>query len=105
MVTVALMLKLLSIKSGENSLANIEGKKMKRQYYIDNLRWIWIVLLIPFHTAMAWNCWESNYIWFHKNKILSSFVIFIHPYYMPLLFLLAGMSMKYALEKRFPILS
>ena len=100
MVTVALMLKLLSIKSGENSLANIEGKKMKRQYYIDNLRWIWIALLIPFHTAMAWNCWESNYIWFHKNKILSSFVIFIHPYYMPLLFLLAGMSMKYALEKR-----
>lgn len=73
---------------------------MKRQYYIDNLRWIWIVLLIPFHAAMAWNTWEGNYIWFHGNKILSSFVIAICSFYMPLLFVLAGMSMNFALRKR-----
>ncbi|NLG03883.1 MAG: acyltransferase family protein [Clostridia bacterium] len=73
---------------------------MKRQHYIDNLRWICILILIPFHTAMAWNTWESNYIWFGTDKFLSSFVIFVCPYYMPLLFVLAGMSMNFALRKR-----
>lgn len=71
-----------------------------RKYYIDNLRWLWIVLLIPFHAAMAWNCWEGNYIWFCENKVLSSFVILISPWYMPLLFVLAGMSARYAMRNR-----
>lgn len=73
---------------------------MKRQYYIDNLRWIWIVILIPFHAAMAWNTWEGNYVWFQGSKVLSSFIIMICSFYMPLLFVLAGMSMNYALRKR-----
>ena len=73
---------------------------MKRQYYVDNLRWIWILLLIPFHTAMAWNTWEGNYIWFCPNKPLSTFVIMVCPFYMPLLFVLAGMSIRFALQKR-----
>ena len=73
---------------------------MKRQYYVDNLRWIWILLLIPFHAAMAWNTWEGNYIWFCPNKPLSTFVIMVCPFYMPLLFVLAGMSMRFALQKR-----
>lgn len=73
---------------------------MKRQYYIDNLRWICIVLLLPFHAAMSWNTWESNYIHFQGNKLVSSIVIMISPYYMPLLFVLAGMSMNFALRKR-----
>lgn len=71
-----------------------------RKYYIDNLRWLWIVNLVPFHAAMAWNCWEGNYLWFHENRILSSFVIFVAQWYMPLLFILAGMSSRYALQKR-----
>ncbi len=73
---------------------------MTRKYFIDNLRWICILTLIPFHSAMAWNTWESNYIWFGESKVVSSFVIFICSFYMPLLFVLAGMSMKYALKKR-----
>lgn len=72
-----------------------------RKYYIDNLRWFWILLLIPFHAAMAWNCWEEgNYIWLYENKILSSLIIFISPWFMPLLFVLSGMSARYALKQR-----
>lgn len=75
--------------------------KAERKYYIDNLRWACILLLIPFHAAMAWNCWgEGNYIWFQNHKGLSAFVILISPWYMPLLFVLAGMSAKYSLQKR-----
>lgn len=72
----------------------------ERKYYIDNLRWFWIILLIPFHTAMAWNNWEGSYIWFHESKILSSLVMFISPWFMSLLFVLAGMSARYSLNRR-----
>lgn len=72
-----------------------------RKQYIDNLRWISILLLIPYHAAMAWNVWkEPNYIFFSGSKIISSIVVFFSPYFMPLLFLLAGISTKYALNKR-----
>lgn len=75
--------------------------KSDRKYYIDNLRWVCILLLIPFHAAMAWNCWgEDNYIWFSANKGLSTFITLISPWYMPLLFVLAGMSARYSLQKR-----
>ena len=49
---------------------------------------------------MAFSTWEGNYIWLHGNKVLSSLVIFIAPWYMPLLFVLAGMSAKYAMNRR-----
>ncbi|MBQ8122004.1 MAG: acyltransferase [Ruminococcus sp.] len=72
-----------------------------RKHYIDNLRWLAILLLIPYHAAMAWNVWEEpNYVFFHGSKVLSSLIVFFSPYYMPLLFLLAGISTKYALQKR-----
>ncbi len=72
-----------------------------RKHYIDNLRWLAILLLIPYHAAMAWNSWEEpNYIFFQGNKMISSLIVFFSPYYMPLLFLLAGISTKYALRKR-----
>ena len=50
---------------------------------------------------MAWNVWgEPYYISFEGNRIISSIVVFFSPYFMPLLFVLAGMSTKYALQKR-----
>ena len=73
----------------------------ERKYYIDNLRWFCILLLIPFHSAMAWNCWgEGNYIWLYENKILSSLITIISPWFMPLLFVLAGMSARCSLKRR-----
>lgn len=72
-----------------------------RKHYIDNLRWIILLILIPYHTAMAWNAWsEPNYIYFEENRFISSIIVFFSPYFMPLLFVLAGVSTKYALQKR-----
>ncbi len=72
-----------------------------RKHYIDNLRWTCILLLIPFHAAMAWNCWgEGNYVYFGSNKALSSVITTISPWYMPLLFLLAGVSARFAFQRR-----
>ena len=72
-----------------------------RKHYIDNLRWIMLLILIPYHTAMAWNAWgEPNYIYFEGNRFISSIIVFFSLYFMPLLFVLAGVSTKFALQKR-----
>ena len=72
-----------------------------RKHYIDNLRWIIILLLIPYHAAMAWNVWgEPNYMYFGHNNPISSIVVFLSPYLMPSLFLIAGMCARFSLQKR-----
>lgn len=76
-------------------------KMNHRKCYLDNLRWLCILMLLPFHAAMAFNTWgEANYIWFNENRILSSFIILIEPWYMPLLMVIAGISARYSLAKR-----
>ncbi|MBR1675576.1 MAG: acyltransferase [Eubacterium sp.] len=73
----------------------------RRVHYIDNLRWITVSLLILFHAAIAYNTWEeANYIFFEPVKGLAAIVSFISPWFMPLMFLLAGVSSKYSLGKR-----
>lgn len=72
-----------------------------RKHYIDNLRWMILLVLIPYHTAQAWNVWgEPNYVFFEGNRWISSIIVFFSPYFMPLLFVLAGISTKLALQKR-----
>lgn len=72
-----------------------------RKHYIDNLRWLTLLLLIPYHTAQAWNVWgEPNYIFFEGNKLISSIIVFFSPYFMPILFVLSGISTRFALQKR-----
>lgn len=79
----------------------LQKPSAKRKAYIDNLRLFCILLLFPYHAAMAWNAWgEANYILFGANTAISSFVAAVSPWYMPLLFVLAGVSMKYSLKRR-----
>ena len=78
-----------------------EEYSTKRVYYIDNLRWMTVSLLILYHAAMAYNTWgEANYIFLGEVKPISSVVVFISPWFMPLMFLLAGISSKFSLKKR-----
>ncbi len=73
----------------------------ERKHYIDNLRNMTILLLFPVHTFMIWNDFGSQfYIWLGESKILSTCIVLINPWFMPLLFVLAGISARYALEKR-----
>ena len=77
------------------------GKRAPRKHYIDNLRNFTILLLFPVHTFMIWNNFGSGfYIWEGENKLLSTCIVLVNPWLMPLLFVLAGMSARYALEKR-----
>lgn len=76
-------------------------KSSSRKHYLDNLKWMILLILIPFHTAQAYNVWgEPNYVFIDGNRIISGIIVFFSPFFMPLLFVIAGISTKYALKKR-----
>ena len=76
-----------------------------RKHWIDNLRWVTVLLVLFYHV-----------IYFYNNKGVfggiggfgdgpqyQDVVMYIlYPWFMPLLFILAGISARYALEKRSP---
>ncbi len=79
-----------------------EAANMGRNYYIDNLRWLAILLLFPFHAAQIWSGGEYSgfYIWSHTSTVFYVFSTAVYPWYMTFLFAIAGMSCKYSLLKR-----
>lgn len=74
-----------------------------RKNYIDNIRIVCILLLFPFHTSMIYNNWnEIFYITGIPLNLPSLFVSLVYPWWMTLLFTIAGISSAYALKKRTP---
>ncbi|WP_167957070.1 acyltransferase family protein [Anaerosporobacter faecicola] len=71
-----------------------------RKNYIDNLRSFIIVLLFPFHTSRMYTTFEINYVQGDVAIGHDFFVAFTSAWFMYMLFLLAGMSTVYSLEKR-----
>ena len=73
-----------------------------RRHDIDNLRWGMILLLFPFHAALVFGGGEFGgfFVWLHKNVFLHAFVTFVYPWFMSLLFVLAGISARFSLKKR-----
>lgn len=75
--------------------------KPARRYDIDWLRVLAVLLLFPFHSARIFDTFST---WYVKNaelsEALTNFIFIIHPWHMPLLFLLAGMSTWFALSFR-----
>ena len=72
-----------------------------RKYYIDNIRILCILLLFPFHTCMVFNTFgDPFYVFSAPVEICSQFVVAVYPWWMMLLFTIAGISSAYALKKR-----
>lgn len=72
-----------------------------RKYFIDNIRTLCILLLFPFHTCMIFNTFgDSFYVFSAPVKAFSEFVVVVYPWWMTLLFTIAGISSSYALKKR-----
>ncbi len=71
-----------------------------RKHFVDNLRWIAVMGLVPYHTLMLYNTFESFYVWVRGVPALNTVLLAIYPFYMPLLFALAGMSARYSLARR-----
>lgn len=72
-----------------------------RKNYADNLRSFTVLLLFPVHTFMIRNDFGTKfYIWLGESRLLSTLIAAVNPWFMPLLFVLAGIAARHSLEKR-----
>ena len=70
-----------------------------RKYYIDNIRSLCVLLLFPFHSAYIFNNLnEAFYVNGAPSEALTAVDLFIYPWWMTGLFVLAGLSARYALQ-------
>lgn len=72
-----------------------------RKNYIDNIRWITVCIVIVYHIIYIFNCSGviSN-IDVQGIPQLDTLLAFVYPWFMCLLFIIAGMSARFALQKR-----
>lgn len=77
---------------------------MGRLLFIDNLRWMCILLLFPVHTAFIFSAgWFGYYVSSgYPSRAALGIAVAVEPWIMPLLFCIAGLSARFALQKRTP---
>lgn len=81
-----------------------------RKHYLDNIRWITIVLVVLFHTFFYFNnigvpaAFEGlpEYLPTNSYRLDSLFQYFVYPWFMLLLFIVAGIAAFYSLQNRTP---
>ena len=76
-----------------------------RKHWIDNLRWVTVLLVLLYHVIYFYNNKDvfggiggfGPYPEWHQYQDVVMYILY--PWFMPLLFILAGISARYALEK------
>lgn len=73
-----------------------------RKFYLDNIRWATVLLVIAYHVFYMFNAVGvlGGVGKFSDVQYQDAILYFVYPWFMVLLFLIAGMSAKYALEKQ-----
>ena len=76
-----------------------------RKYWIDNLRWVTVLLVLLYHVFYFYN--NKGVIGgiggFGDGPQYQDIIMYVlYPWFMPLLFILAGVSARYALERHSP---
>ncbi|MGB9845675.1 acyltransferase family protein [Methanothermobacter tenebrarum] len=71
-----------------------------RKYYLDNLRWLIILLLFPYHVLLIYSNIGSYYFHAGNSVIANTFILSLAPWFMQLLFTIAGIATYYSLKKR-----
>lgn len=73
----------------------------ERKNYLDNIRWMTVILVMVYHVVYIFNSQGvlSN---FHVQgiEVLDGFLYIVYPWFMAILFVVAGASARYALSKR-----
>lgn len=72
-----------------------------RKYWLDNIRWGTVMLVVIYHVFYIFNA--SNVFGsigkFERVQYQDSILYFVYPWFMVLLYVVSGISTKYALEK------
>ena len=86
----------------DNVKNNCKGVMFVRKYYLDNIRWITVVIVVIYHVFYMYN---AEGILGGLGKITSVpvqpydiFQYFVYPWFMPVLFLVSGISSRLYLE-------
>lgn len=79
-----------------------EKDNQKRFYFIDNLRWVTVVLVLIYHVFYNFNALGvfGGIGGFAEHQWQDVVGTVLYPWFMTLMFLLAGMSSRYALQHR-----
>lgn len=74
---------------------------MERKHYLDNIRWITVVLVVIYHVIYIFNSQGvlSNF-GVQGIRQLDDFLFLVYPWFMVLLFVVSGASSRYALTKK-----
>ncbi len=74
----------------------------QRHYFIDNLRWVIVVLVLIYHVFYNFNAQGvfGGIGGFAERQWQDVVCTVLYPWFMTLMFLLAGMSSRYALQRR-----
>ena len=75
---------------------------MKRKTYLDNIRWATVVLVLVYHAFYYFNAQGAlgGFGPFTQVQYQDAILYFVYPWFMVLLFVIAGISARYALQKR-----
>ena len=71
-----------------------------RKHYLDNLRWFSVLAVVLYHVFFMFNALGGlSFKTFSEVQYQDSIIYFLYPWIMVILFLIAGMSSRYYLEK------
>ncbi|MGM9604834.1 MAG: acyltransferase family protein [Faecousia sp.] len=75
---------------------------MKRKTYLDNIRWATVVLVLIYHVFYYFNAQGvfGGFGPFTQVQYQDVILYFVYPWFMALLFVIAGISARYSLQKR-----
>lgn len=75
-----------------------------RKYYLDNIRWITVLIVLVFHVFFLYNMLGApgGIGGFYDFQPWDAFCTFAYPWFMVLLFVIAGISARYALGRQTP---
>ena len=75
---------------------------MKRKTYLDNIRWATVVLVLIYHVFYYFNAQGvfGGFEPFSQLQYQDAILYFVYPWFMVLLFVIAGISARLSLQKR-----
>ncbi len=80
--------------------ATIQSAPPPRQYALDWLRVIAFLLLVPYHTSMFFVTWDFHFKNPQTSETLNLVMLFLNQWRLPLLLLISGAGVAFALRKR-----
>ena len=84
------------LESDEKSVANI------RKTYLDNIKWMTVAIVVVYHVIYMFNGAgvAGGFGPFAPVQYQDSFLYLVYPWFMLLLFVVSGMSARFALERQ-----